>query len=364
MQKILIIDDDELFRETIVSALRQEGYETFDAEDGSVGLELARRQLPDLIICDIMMDNMDGYTTLATLREDPVMATIPFILMTGKADRPGMRRGMELGADDYLAKPFSVPELLAALKSRLEKREAFFQHAEKKLADLRARISMSLPHELRTPLSGILGFAELIRTENATLQPSQIAEMAEYINESATRLNHLIENFLIYAQIELLAADEPKVQLLRQNETQNVSKLMNIVARQKARHVGRSDDLMLELSDATVLISKKYLTKIVDELLDNAFKFSNPGTAVQVISSSSSEGFSLSISDRGRGMTSAQIADVGAYMQFERKVYEQQGSGLGLTIAKRLAELHGGTLTILSERGKGTTVVVKMPAAT
>jgi len=115
------------------------------------------------------------------------------------------------------------------------------------------------------------------------------------------------------------------------------------------------------LCEASAAISEDFFTKIVDELLENAFKFSTPGSEVRVQTETDGGLSILRIADRGRGMKVEHIAVVGAYMQFERKIYEQQGSGLGLTIAKRLTELHRGELTIQSEIGVGTTVEVKLP---
>jgi signal transduction histidine kinase len=108
-------------------------------------------------------------------------------------------------------------------------------------------------------------------------------------------------------------------------------------------------------------MSEDYLAKIVDELVQNAFKFSNPGKRVSVGFSGAPSGVTLSVTDQGRGFSAEQITQVGAYMQFDRKMQEQQGLGLGLVIAKRLTELHGGTLSIQSERGTSTTVTVKLP---
>ncbi len=110
-------------------------------------------------------------------------------------------------------------------------------------------------------------------------------------------------------------------------------------------------------------MSEEYLGRIVDELVQNAFKFSQSGARVSVVLSPSPGGVTLVVRDHGRGFSTEHITKVGAYMQFERKLHEQQGLGLGLTIAKRLTELHGGTLTIESERGSSTAVTVRLPKA-
>ena len=94
MKKILVIDDEEWLREMVQMALRQRGYEVIEAGDGAAGIDRARKELPDLILCDVNMDKVDGYLTLSSLREQPATASIPFILMTGLADNAGMRHGM------------------------------------------------------------------------------------------------------------------------------------------------------------------------------------------------------------------------------------------------------------------------------
>src|SRR5437762_4090425 len=362
MPKILVIDDDPSLREVIQISLQHAGFEVVEADNGVAGVQQACAQLPDLILCDVRMEKMDGYRTLAALRQDAVTAPIPVILMTGQADTAGMRQGMELGADDYLSKPFTVPQLLAAVNARLKKHQTVRELAERKLADLRANISLALPHELLTPLNGILGFTDILITDHSQLQPDEIVSMSEAIRDSAKRLHRLIENFLIFAQIELLQADQ--LQALREGQTLDLRKPIERVAQVRAGRAGRAEDLVLELCEASAAITEDYFTKIVDELLENAFKFSTLGSPVQVQSVTGHGNLVLRIADQGRGRKSEHIAEVGAYMQFERKIYEQQGSGLGLTIAKRLTELHGGELSIQSELGIGTTVEVTLPCLT
>ncbi len=363
MKRILVIDDEPLLRETVRLALVGKGFDVIEAENGTLGIEKARQQLPDLILCDVNMEKLDGYLTLSALRNEPTTSAIPFILMTGMADNAGMRHGMELGADDYLPKPFKIEELYAAVEARLKKAEALRREAEKKLSDLRANISMMLPHELRTPLNGILAFGEMLAADAATLSAKEIAEMGQVIHDSGKRLERLIENFLIYAQIELLGADAQKVNALRQKQTQSPAKLIEAHAVGQARAADRVNDLMLDLADHPVRISEDYLARIVDELVQNAFRFSDPGKRVSVTLSGLPNGVVLSVTDQGRGFSTEHITKVGAYMQFERQIQEQQGLGLGLVIARRLAELHGGTLSIQSERGTRTTVAVELPRA-
>src|SRR5580700_11384882 len=188
MKKILVIDDEEWLREMIQLALRQRGFLVIEAANGTDGIEIARKELPDLILCDVNMGKVGGYLTLAALRTEAPTAAIPFILMTGLADNAGMRHGMELGADDYLPKPFTTDALYAAVDARLKKSQTVRDEAERKLAHLRDNISLMMPHEMRTPLNGILSNAELLAQSAATLKTSEVAEIGEEIYKSSQRL--------------------------------------------------------------------------------------------------------------------------------------------------------------------------------
>ncbi|HKI69643.1 MAG TPA: response regulator, partial [Verrucomicrobiae bacterium] len=325
MSKILVIDDEDWLREMMLMALGQRGFEMVQASSGDEGIQLARKELPDLILCDVNMEKTNGYQALSLLRKEPNTASIPFILMTGLADQAGMRQGMKLGADDYLAKPFTIEDLYAAVDTRLEKAQAVRAEAERKLADLRDNLSMMLPHELRTPLNGILAYGDILATDATTLKPEEIAEMGQVISDSGKRLQRLIENFVIYAQIELMGTDPQKAAVLRRKQTVVAAKLIEERARAQATGVKRAHDLVLELAPIAVPMSEDYLAKVVDELVQNAFKFSRPGAQVKVTLSESPNEVVLSVADKGRGFSTEHIARIGAYMQFERKMQEQQG---------------------------------------
>src|SRR5208283_5923220 len=192
MKKILVIDDEEWLREMIHLALKQKGFEVIEAINGADGIEKARKELPDLILCDVNMEKVDGYLTLSSLRTEAPTAAIPFILMTGLADNASMRHGMELGADDYLPKPFTTEGLYAAVDARLKKAQTIRDEAERKLAHLRDNISLMMPHEMRTPLNGIISNAELLASSAATLKAADVAEMGHEILKSSQRLERLI----------------------------------------------------------------------------------------------------------------------------------------------------------------------------
>ena len=121
MKRILIIEDEPEMLRNLTTILRLEKFRPLSAENGRVGLDLAKKQKPDLILCDVMMPGLDGYGVIAALRADAETVTIPFIFLTAKAEKLDIRAGMNLGADDYLTKPVAKADLLAAIRSRLER---------------------------------------------------------------------------------------------------------------------------------------------------------------------------------------------------------------------------------------------------
>lgn len=135
MRKVLLIEDSVDVRETTQEILELADYEVLVAENGKIGVELAKKELPQVIICDIMMPEMDGYTVLKILGRNPQTSTIPFIFLTAKAEKSDFRKGMTLGADDYLTKPFDETDLLDAVEARIDKREKLVAHAPKEGGD-------------------------------------------------------------------------------------------------------------------------------------------------------------------------------------------------------------------------------------
>jgi len=365
MSKILVIEDEDYVRNNVLELLEAEHFEVVTAANGVLGVQVAKEQIPDLIICDVMMPQLGGHEVLETLRRDPKTELIPFIFLTAKADKTDIRKAMEEGADDYLTKPFTRAELLGAVHTRLEKQGVIIKHSQQKLDTLRSGIAYALPHEMLTPLTSILGFSQTIILQYNSLKRPKILEMVERIHDSGERLHRVIQNFLLYAELELTATNPEKIKILRSHHAHSAKRVITTVASQKARQFKREIDLTLATEDSSIGISEINFTKMVDELVDNAFKHSPVGTPVHITSGVKDGQFMLSITNQGRGMTAEQIANLGAYVQFERRVHEQQGSGLGLVIAIRLAELHAGNLTIESiatdVTNKETVVRVTLP---
>ncbi|MBD2534052.1 response regulator [Nostoc flagelliforme FACHB-838] len=363
MKKLLVIEDEAPVRANILELLKAKNFNTNEAENGHIGVQMALEHLPDLIICDVMMPGLDGYGVFNTLRQNSLTATIPFIFLTAKADTADLRMGMSLGADDYLTKPFRARELLQTITTRLEKQAILEKQQAQRLDQLRSSITLSLPHELRTPLNGIIGLSEVMIDHFDSLSLAESLEILEDIRASGNRLHRLIQNFLLYAKLEIVKTDSEQVTFFRSHQTLCANQVIAEEAILKACFVNREADLHLQLIDADLQIINSHLSKLIEELLDNAFKFSNTGSPVRITTWQENSFFVLCVSNYGRGMSIEQISSVGAHQQFERKLYEQQGSGLGLSIAVQIAKLYGGKLIIESIPTQQTTIFIHLPLA-
>lgn len=359
MALILVIEDEDHIRSNICEILSYEDYDVIDAPNGMIGIELAQQHNPDVVLCDVLMPGITGWDVLLELRSSARTADTQFVFLTALADRASARKGMSHGADDYIAKPFTHRELLDTVATRLRRREEIRNRANNRLDDLRKTIVHALPHELRSPLTGILSCAEFLLMDHpAGLEIERVQNVARIIERSGRRLQRLVENYLFYAQLEMTAADTARRDGVSQERAENPGGSIYDAAVEVCKSHDRLGDLRHEISSVPVAASSDNLYKLTSELVDNACKFSQPGTPIEVQAFVRGDLYILSVADQGRGMYAAELENIGAYTQFQRNLFEQQGVGLGLAIAHRLANLHDGTFAIHSTPDVGTTVEV------
>jgi signal transduction histidine kinase len=358
-QKILVIDDEDDYRAMIKVTLKMIGYDVIEASNGLDGLAAARMHHPDLVLCDIKMPEMDGYTLLGRLKEDPACAAIPFVFLTGNAAKSDRRQGMQLGADDYLTKPFTSDELITAIKTRLARKKSLQKYYELQFDDIKTSFVRSLPHEFRTPLHAILGYAQILQEESG-LPAEEVKEIGAFIDKSGRRLHHLLENMILFGELQFWMNDQKTIATMRRESMTSLREVIRSAAEQEASIQKRADAIDITVKDSVAQISSMHLTKIMEEVIGNALKFSEPGSKIHISSKEDDAEILIIIRDEGRGMSQEQISKVTAFQQFERRLHEQQGAGLGLVIAKTLTELYGGSLTIESTEKRGTTVTIKL----
>jgi two-component system, sensor histidine kinase and response regulator len=360
-KKVVVIDDDKSTLDTIEKILEIYHYVVFTEQNGRHGLELIMRTQPDIVLCDVMMSGMDGYAVLAEMRKNAATATIPVLLLSARSDPNEIRHAMKLGADDYIIKPFGINDLLQSIEVRLARHQNIVEHSSQQLQQLRLNIAMLLPHEFRTPLNSIIGFGELLASQYGTLGREEALEMISTIVSSGYRLSELVENFIYLTRLEILSSNTKAIEELSSECLNGADAIIAEVALHQVVVNGHHHQLELQLSPVALRVSDAYMRKIIGELLDNACKFSIPKSVIRLTGQLRGEMYEITVSDEGRGMTAQQIASIGAYMQFDRDVHEQQGQGLGLTIVRGIAELHGGSFTVDSVLDKGTTITVRLP---
>ncbi|HPH94888.1 MAG TPA: response regulator [Anaerolineaceae bacterium] len=363
MIRILVIEDDTATRENLTVLLSVEGYDVAAAANGVEGVRLARQISPHLIICDVMMPNLDGWGVLSVIRQDPTLHEIPFIFLTADTVYDDVRRGMTAGADDYIFKPFTQEQLLKAIRTRLEKFTNLVEQAQAHNRRERDDLVNRLPDRLMMPLGMVIGYSNYLRQNANKLNAQQVAERASTIYKSGTELMRILQNYLFYIDL-----DDNREQV--RDETHELPFCDISAAAELAGAKGRQDqrmaDLDIMIQDAIVNIPEHYLLKIVEELLDNAFRYSRPGTRV-ICRGQLDEGkkmYCLTIQDMGSGMTPDQVNDLMAPIGLvPAKNSARRLSNLGLNIVKRIVQMHRGNLEITSMVGSGTKIDVRLQLA-
>ena len=346
MKKILLVDDDEKLRLTFGTALRRSDYHVIEADSGKKGLELARLHLPELILTDIHMPGGDGATLLQDIRRDPELRSRQVVLMTGMPELVTPRRGMEEGADDFLVKPVSFESLLNCVEARFRRSSINWRVEDEIVSQLRSSVPAQLPHELFTPLAGIIGLLEVLKSDSAGLNENELAEIHTDMYESAWRLHRTLRNYLT-----LLETQHSPNALIGGLHPKRVEECIRAGTQTASRHSKRKDDIRLQIEECSISVAPGDLTHIVEELVDNALKFSRLGTPVEVVFGPDGE---LTVTDQGRGMSIEEINRIGFFRQFEHKKHAQAGLGLGLVLVQRLSGQNYAEFSVDSEPGIGT----------
>ena len=359
--KILVIEDEKMVRESLKEILEFEGYSVVEAENGLQGLEKAQELSPELVFCDIRMPGIDGFEVIRRLRKQPTTASLPVILLTALSDMVTMREGMDIGADDFIAKPFTRNMLVKAINTRLARVSNYDKKAKQKVDQFLERLSMLIPHELRTPLASVIGYSEYVRKYFDTLSKQEVLDMISTVHESGHRLHHTIEQFITYStlsteNVQKQEGTEPD------KGTTLLEKAAATVIKRSSEIWDRENDIEVDVEDHSVAVPDTKLEKLLYELLSNAAKYAEKGTPIRLKARRHpASQVEITVENSGRGLSKRQIANISAFNQFDREEYEQQGLGLGLSIARLVAQLYDGSMHIESGRGRDTKVKVRLP---
>ncbi len=366
MTSILIIDDNKHIRTQINLVLKLEGYKTFMASNGLEGVQMAHDAHPSLVICDIMMPEMDGYGVLSTLRNDPKTADIPFLFLSAKAEKHDIRQGMNLGADDYLWKPFSTEDLIKAIQARLDRHEMTRRVMSEKLSPL-ANVSLTrdkflalMTHDLKSAFTGVIGLAELMSAKYTDMSPEEFDETLQLMNETVQSTYGLLDSFLEWSRLQIGGMSATPRNFDVQPNTQRVISLLS------ANSSHKKITLVNAVPEETKIFADERMTEaILRNLLYNAVKFTPLGGKVTVSSNDEGEMVRISVEDTGIGISEEDIVRL---LEPENEfttlgTFGEKGTGLGVLFCRELAEKNRGDLRVESVKNHGSTFSFTLPKA-
>jgi len=353
----LLLDPDADRRSTTATTLLAYDISILLASDVSAAQGVVRHHRPSAVLIDASMLripdlrqklymhglNVDvPFIVLADEREPLAETDVPYGVLSRPLTEAGIRSLMTLQG---LPVAGEMPVILQP-------------------QDQQPSLLYTLPHEYRTPLTDIIGSASFLHGHSEA-SAEEIREVSAEILGAARRLLRTTDNFLVYAQIETLSESPLHIDRMRQCITPEPSSILfDAVSQRAAAHQRPADVTMaIDIEGVALGIMETHLDKIATELVENALHFSRPGTQVSVSATAGPREAVFSIRDHGVGMQESEVLQIGAYRQFRRKSQEQQGVGLGLIIAKRLVELHGGTFSVTSALGMGTSITFTIPRA-
>jgi len=369
---ILVVDDDALLRDMMHATLADEGYRVTEAEDGVADCECCDAALPNLIMADARMPRMDGFSMCRELRSRPATAHVPILIVTGLNDRSSIAAAYEAGATDFITKPFDwlilthrirymlrTAEMVEVLRSS----EAWLRTARDaaEAADrAKSEFLGNMSHELRTPLNAVIGFARLMRDGlHGPLDP-RYQDFAKIIADNGAHLLELIDDILAMTRASLNGLEL----VVREVHIGDIVSSSLDMVRLPAAEAGVSCTSRIDPALDTVHADPARLRQVLVNLLSNAIKFTDPQGAVSLtVARESDGGFAVHVADTGIGIAAEQIPlALEPFGQVEQGLARRRaGIGLGLPLAQRLVELHGGTMAIASEPGRGTNVTARFP---
>ena len=369
---ILIVDDDEIVRTIMRAELEAEGFNVAEAADGVEACEACWSQLPDLVIADVIMPRMDGFTLCRELRANPLSKFVPILQATGLDDVASIEKAYEAGATDFIGKPLKWPILkhrvryvlrsARAVETLRRNQEALVAAKDAAEAANRAKSEFlaNMSHELRTPLNAIIGFSSIMQQGMFGKLNDRYAEYAGMVCDSGTHLLVIINDIL-----DLAKAESNKLELRQEDvDIARVVALSSTIVREMAEKAGVNYDVTMAEVLPHVRADSARLRQILINLLGNAVKFTPSGGKVTLSAEVTPDGaLQFRITDTGIGIPPDKMdVAMSPFGQVDSKLARKyDGTGLGLPLTKRLVEMHGGTLELRSEPGRGTVATVRLP---
>jgi len=357
--RILVIDDEEMVRKSCSRILMEEGHIVETAENGDIGLKLYKEFHPDLVLVDLKMPGKSGMDVLEEIESTD--SSIVKIVITGYATVSSAVDAMKKGAYDFIPKPFTPEEILIIVARGLEKRRLLLESEALKVEQEKIRRNMIslVSHELRAPLAATVQYLEVILGGMAGEVSSEVKEM---VGRCDVRLKELLE--LLTRWLSLATFDQVK----KVKHFQDID-LIEIATKSVGvlKSLAEKNEISLTVDSPAHLSpikgSKMPLEEIFNNLIGNALKYNKPGGWVKITISENDKEEFVEISDNGLGMKEEHLSRIfdEFYRINGRRDAPIKGSGLGLSIVKKMVDTHGGMIDVESRFGEGTTFKIGFP---
>lgn len=357
MEKILIIEDDSAVRGSIQELLKGFGYDAFAAENGREAINIIEKVIPDLVISDMMMPEIDGMEFLKIFREKTETADIPFIFLTARTEYTDLRKGMSEGADDYLIKPFKANDLLRVIRYRLDKKNREYESIKK----IQSNLTAYIPQALNSPVVAISGFVDMMLSELNDLSKGEIIEYLEKIKLSAVDLHRIVKKYQIFTDSVNIINNRAEFEKGNFDTVKSVTELINITAQDIAESHKRQKDLVVNVDESGINVNKKILKTIISELFENAFKYSKKDEQVKVEGYKTGDKYNIEISNPGRRIDNKVLDNLNSYNLFREQQEDKHNLGLGLIIANNLSLCLDGQLVVDSKSEGIVKVQLRLP---
>lgn len=355
--KIVIIDDETNIRETITDILSFQGYEVHAASNGKMGLHLIYREKPDMVLCDIMMPDMDGYEVLARIRGDETLLGLPFLFISAKNDPDSIRTGMNLGSDDYLSKPFKAADLITAIEAKLRRFKEFRESLNREIDQLQVQFCQYGFQEFNKPANSILGILSFLKEHDNQLTSKERKLFFNRIEQSTYHFKRAYSNLILYLNI---ISGHPIYQNNKSCSTKETE--TTLLERLQINYPTVKPNFNVEM--ARLPMHCDALEFVLYELLDNAIKHSENQTPPYIEGKMDVQNsvYIFTITDYGPGLTAVEVKNILSTSQLDRKIATQDGWGLGLFITRHLLDQTQATFSFKSIKGQGTTIEIKIPS--
>lgn len=371
---VMIVDDVAKNLQVLAAVLYQQGYEIAMADSGAFALEMLKELKPDLILLDVMMPEMDGFEVCKSIKSNGLLDEIPIIFLTAKHETESIVKGFELGAADYVTKPFNSSELISRVNTHIElrrqrerlnelnknleekvkERTAELEQAYSRLAKLdtsKSYFLSLLSHELNTPINGIRGFTRLLES---TLTDEEDLEAVHYISDSTDRLKRFADLSLLLTSLK-----SERYAIIRESLT--VEDMLDEVIFKHEPDVHKKNIEIIKdyhKSCPNIEADTRLLTECFDILFSNSVKFTQTGGSVRVATDHDDSRVYINFTDSGQGFTEDSLDNLYELFSSDEILHHKEGFGLGLATAKIIIDNHGGEIKAENLPGGGAQVSV------